>query len=113
MKKLSHAIAKLTSFTKTLRLDRLFVTVLVGFLLLATSVDSRQSDRPLEQEVRQEIQEANQKSERPKTTGEFKQEARGDVPATERIYNITRDSAESLKQFAEEYPRVTNKDAAE
>ncbi len=53
--------------------------------------------------MRERIQQTDRNSERPKTTGEFLDEARGDIPLDERVRNITRDSAEAFKQFGQEY----------
>ena len=49
----------------------------------------------------QRIRQHDQDSERPKTTGEFLEEARGDVPLNKRIYNITRDSKEAFEDLGE------------
>jgi len=45
-------------------------------------------------------------SQRPKTTGEFLEEARGDVPLNERLGNITRDSGEAFKDLGSEYSKA-------
>jgi hypothetical protein len=97
-----RAIANTISSLKKLRIDILFTAILVSFVLLVTNVDSRQSDRTSHESVLEEIHEANQSSARPKTTGEFLDEARGDVPLNKRIKNITRDSAEAFKQLGRE-----------
>jgi hypothetical protein len=100
----STVAANATSFFKQFRLERLFSFVLVGFLLLTTSdAYLAPNSRDLGNAMHQRLQQTDQNSERPKTTGEFLDEARGDVPLNERVRNITRDSAESLKQWGQEY----------
>jgi hypothetical protein len=83
-------------------LDSLFAAVLVGCLLLTTGVNATPSSQELGQAVHRRV-EATDQTDRPKTTGEFLDEARGDVPIDERLKNITRDSAEAFKKLGEEY----------
>ncbi|WP_416667075.1 hypothetical protein [Egbenema bharatensis] len=82
---------------------RIFAIALVGFVVFTTAVDLAQADETLGERMRDRIERADRNSDRPKTTGEFLDEARGDVPLDERMENIRRDSAESLKQFGQEY----------
>lgn len=95
--------AFLSSF-KQIRVEQVFSVVLVGFLFLTSSVSSEQKSGALGKAIRDRIDqtEADQ-SNRPRTTGEFLDEARGDVPAGERAKNITRDSVEALKELGREY----------
>ncbi len=62
-----------------------------------------QSDKSLGERMRERIRETDRNSERPKTTGEFEQEARDGVPLDERVQNIIRDSGEAFNQFGQEY----------
>ncbi|HEY9626314.1 MAG TPA: hypothetical protein V6C84_03350 [Coleofasciculaceae cyanobacterium] len=68
-----------------------------------SSANPNYSDNSLGQRMRDRIEETDRNSERPKTTGEFEQEARDGVPLDERIGNIIRDSGEAFKQFGQEY----------
>lgn len=60
------------------------------------------SSQELGRAVRQRVEQTDP-TNRPKTTGEFLDEARGDVPLNERLENITRDSVEAFKQLGAEY----------
>jgi len=96
------------AFVRNIQVKRFVAVFLfVGMLFLANvnpvsaktySDNETESSRFLER-----MEKADAKSERPKTTGEFLDEARGDVPLNERINNITRDSAEAFKQFGKLY----------
>jgi hypothetical protein len=103
MKRLvNYTAALLRSF----QLQRLFVTVL-AVLLITTGNDlsaapERATGQSLGESIRERISETDQ-SNRPKTTGEFLDEARGDVPLDERAKNITRDSVEAFKELGKEY----------
>ncbi len=83
-------------------LDQVMATVLAGCLLLTTGVNAAPSSQELGRAVRQRVEQTD-KTERPKTTGDFLNEARGDVPLDVRVENITRDSIEAFKKLGEEY----------
>lgn len=101
---MSSAIA----FCKKIQVKHFVAVFLaIGVLFLANTkpvlantnfANKAESSRYLER-----IQQADENTERPKTTGEFLEEARGDVPLNERVENITRDSAEAIKQFGNLY----------
>ena len=95
------AIALVSSFLKELHLERVLLVVLTFSLLLTANPIFGQDEKPVGQRVGEELHETSVNSERPKTTGEFLDEARGDVPLNERIGNITRDSKEAFQQFGE------------
>lgn len=99
----SEAAKKLVSALKSFKVDRLFAAVLVGFLLLTSNVYPKPNSVDVGDKIHERLQRTDQYSERPKTTGEFLDEARGDVPLDERLHNITRDSAEAMKQLGDEY----------
>lgn len=80
---------------------RLIAAILLAVLLVATNVNSAQAKEPIGERIGEQLHETSVKTERPKTTGEFKAEADGDVPFDERVKNITRDSAEAFGQFGE------------
>jgi hypothetical protein len=95
-------------------IKRVFTVVLVGFLVLTTSLNSsiesgRSSDnitRKLNKIVRQDD------ADRPKTTGEWNKEAREteDDPV-ERAKRIAKESGEALKQWGSVYSDTANKSA--
>ncbi len=95
-------VTNLVSSFKQIRVEQVLSLVLVGFLFLTTNVPSEQRSEALGKSIRERI-EATDQSDRPKTTGEFLDEARGDVPLDERIQNITRDSVEAFKELGKEY----------
>jgi hypothetical protein len=72
-------------------------------LILGTNMAPDRGPNSLSEKVQDRVDEANQRSERPKTTGEFLDEAQGDIPLDERIHNITRDSAEAFRDFGKGY----------
>ncbi|NJO81217.1 MAG: hypothetical protein HC827_23775 [Cyanobacteria bacterium RM1_2_2] len=95
-------VTNLVSSFKQIRVEQVLSLVLVGFLFLTANVPSEQRSEALGKAIRERI-EATDQSDRPKTTGEFLDEARGDVPSDERIQNITRDSVEAFKELGKEY----------
>jgi hypothetical protein len=106
---MKNLIGSASAFVKKLHVKR-FVAVLlvIGTLFLAnvnavsantfSGGQGTESSRFLEK-----MQQADEKTERPKTTGELLDEAAGDVPLNERINNIARDSAEAFGQFGKLY----------
>jgi hypothetical protein len=104
MKRLIASIAKaLHSF----QIERFFATALTICLLMTTGMNvsaapERATGEALGQNIRERIAETDH-SDRPKTTGEFLDEARGDVPLDQRAKNITRDSVEAFKELGKEY----------
>ncbi|MCU0527652.1 MAG: hypothetical protein MUF72_22870 [Elainella sp. Prado103] len=104
-----HAVA---TFCRQIKLDRYLAILLASFWLLVTPAYANPVDansnhntdaRALGQQIHNRLEQTDRGSDRPKTTGEFLDEARGDVPLDERFHNIVRDSAESLKQLGQEY----------
>jgi hypothetical protein len=91
----------LISSLKKFGLARFVAATLVAILLLATNINSAQAKEPIGERIGDQLHETSVKSERPKTTGEFKAEADGDVPLGERMKNITRDSKEAFGQFGQ------------
>ena len=123
---MKNLIGSARAFVKHVQIKR-FVAVLIviGLVFLAnvnavsantfSGGQGTESSRFLEK-----MQQADEQSERPKTTGELLDEAAGDVPLNERINNIARDSAEAFKQFgklyttgAEETARAVKENAQE
>lgn len=105
-----RAIAKISSFFQSVRVQSLATIFFASWLLIGTNVSSVQStstQQPSGQELLERIRQHDQDSERPKTTGEFLDEARGDVPLNERISNITRDSKEAFQDLGENVSQGT------
>jgi hypothetical protein len=102
---ISGAIAKINSLLKQLQVKQFLAFTLAAFLLLTTNtiVPGNQNQALSHKDG----------SERPKTTGEFLEEARGDVPLGERINNITRDSAEAFKDFGSIYTEGAKRAASD
>jgi hypothetical protein len=103
MKLLTNAIANLTSFLRGLRFKALFAFVLSSWLLVTASPALAAKNEPLGERALDRIHQADKRSERPKTTGELLDEARGDIPLGERVKNITRDSKEAFGQLGQEF----------
>lgn len=109
---ISNAIAHLNAFIKKIQVKSFLSVVLVGFLVFANhpnnvelpanNIQSGKSTNKAAAERIKDIAHQND-SARPKTTGEFLEEARGDVPLNERLDNITRDSVEAFKDWGSEY----------
>lgn len=100
---ISRVVSAAGTILQQWHLDRCFAVVALGVLLLTTGMNLNQPASPLSEKIHQRLQETDQYSERPKTTGEFLEEARGDVPLDERLHNIARDSAEAMGQLGQEY----------
>ncbi|WP_414566684.1 MULTISPECIES: hypothetical protein [unclassified Anabaena] len=99
---ISSTITQISSFLKKLQVKNLFAVVLVGFLVLTTSVDARQNNQALRENVREQIQQND--AQRPKTLGQWEKEARQteDAPI-ERLQKIGQESGEALKEFGSGY----------
>jgi hypothetical protein len=88
-----NIVAKISSFFQDFRAVPLAAIILASLLLIASDVNAApKNTQPSGEELLQRIRQHDQDSARPKTSGEFLEEARGDVPLNKRIYNITRDS---------------------
>lgn len=110
------AIAKISSFFSGVRVRSLTTIFLASWLLIGTNVSSMQNtptQQPSGKELLERIRQHDQDSARPKTTGEFLDEARGDVPLNERFSNITRDSKEAFKDLGENVSQGTKENVRE
>jgi hypothetical protein len=110
------AIAKISSFFQGVRVQSVATIFLASWLLIATDVNSLQNtptQEPSGKELLERIRQHDQDSQRPKTTGEFLDEARGDVPINERISNITRDSKEAFKDLGKTTSQGTKENVRE
>ncbi|MFW6296575.1 MAG: hypothetical protein ACOC04_05230 [Halothece sp.] len=100
-------MSKTNIFIRSLRekfqVKRLLSLVLVGFIFLATGVATEASSQRLTNRVDKIIHQDD--SQRPKTTGEWKQEARETEGSPgERAKRIANESAEAVKDFGSIYP---------
>ncbi|ACK69395.1 conserved hypothetical protein [Gloeothece citriformis PCC 7424] len=96
-----NVIDQTISFLKEYKIDRLFAGIFAVILLFVTNADLGNNSKPIGERIGEQQHETSVNSERPKTTGELLDEARGDVPFDERMKNITRDSKEAFQQFGE------------
>lgn len=112
---ISQATAYISSVLKEFQVKRFLAAVLVGFLLLTTNADLGRNNRSM-QSVSKKIDDVTHQidSERPKTTGEWKQEAR-EVKGSpgERLENIVEESAEAVKEFGGLYPDTAKRSGRE
>jgi cell division septum initiation protein DivIVA len=107
---ISRATAHITSLINGLQVKRFLAVVLVGFILLTTNVDSKQNNKALTKQVREQAEQID--SVRPKTTREWEKEAREteDSPG-ERLQNIAEESAQAVKEFGSLYPDTAKRTA--
>jgi hypothetical protein len=97
----STAIARVGAFLNGLQVKRLVMVLCVGLLVLTTNTQPPTGNKALTDKIDRTLNQ--DQTQRPKTTGEFLDEARGDVPLGERVENITRDSVEAFKKLGAEY----------
>jgi hypothetical protein len=107
---ISRSTAHITSLINGLQVKRFLAVVLVGFILLTTNVDSKQNNKALTKQVREQAEQID--SVRPKTTREWYKEAREteDSPG-ERLQNIAEESAQAVKEFGSLYPDTAKRTA--
>lgn len=110
---ISRAIAPVLSWVQGLQVQSLVIVALLGLLLLTPSVafaDVGSGNQGLTEKVRQLVHQGD--SDRPKTTGEWQQEAR-EVEGSpgERLQNIAEESAEAVKDFGKLYPDTADRTA--
>jgi hypothetical protein len=108
---IARATSHISSLLNSLQIQRFFAVVLVGFLLLTTSVDSGRNTRAVGEQLRQPSNQLD--SVRPKTTNEWYDEAREteDAPG-ERLQNIAEESAKAVKEFGSLYPDTAKRSAS-
>jgi hypothetical protein len=100
-KQRSITMKNLMASLRKLRFTRSIVAISVAVLLLATQISPAYAKEPIGERIGDQLHQTSVNSERPKTTGEFKAEADGDVPLDRRLKNITRDSKEAFGQFGQ------------
>ncbi|WP_017655802.1 hypothetical protein [Fortiea contorta] len=109
---ISRAVAHIGSVLKDLHFKRFLAIAIVGFVVLTTNVDGNHASKAVTKSLDRVVHQDN--SERPKTTGEWNQEARetkGDPG--ERIKRIGKESAEAVKDFGSVYPSTAKRSARE
>ncbi|QLE56787.1 hypothetical protein [Nostoc sp. TCL26-01] len=94
------------------QLKRFFAVVLVGFLVLTTNINSGRNSEAVTRRLDQVVHQDD--AQRPKTTGEWNQEAREteEVPG-ERAKRIAKESGEAIKQWGSLYPNTAQRSANE
>jgi hypothetical protein len=113
---ISQAVAQVSSLLRNLSVKRFLAIALVGFVVLTiNNVDNVDADRTSKAVTRKVDQLVHQDdSQRPKTTGEWEQEARETEGATgERLKRIGKQSAEAIKDFGSVYPDTAKRSARE
>lgn len=100
---LSKAVNSIFACIQAFQMQRFVAVALVAVIVLATTGNAAQADQSLGERMRNRVEQYDRNTERPKTTGQFLDEADQDIPLGERMQNIVRDSAEALNQFGKEY----------
>lgn len=110
---ISAAITKVQSWFDRLQAKQLLSIVMLGLILLATNVDPGLSKQAATNKIDKMLQQDDDPS-RPKTTGEWKQQAR-EVKGNpgERLKRIGDQSVDAVKEFGEMYPDVAKNSAKE
>lgn len=109
---ISRTIAYVRSVLQGLQAKQFLSVVLVGFLVLSTGLGSGDSTKAINKRVDNAIHQSN--SDRPKTTGEWQQEARETEGSPgERVQRIAKESAEAVKDWGSVYPDTAERSANE
>jgi hypothetical protein len=110
---INDSVAHFKSLLGKYRIKHLLGIVLIGCLLItntACASPSSAADSSLKQKVDAAIDRND--SPRPKTTGEWKQEARETENAPgKRLQKIAKESKEAVKEFGKVYPNTAEKSA--
>jgi hypothetical protein len=109
---IAETIAKINSFVNSLQVRQFLSAVLVAFVLLTTNVDPNLSNQAVSKRLDKVVHQDT--SQRPKTTGEWNQEARetqGDPG--ERLKRIGKQSAGAVKDFGSLYSEGAKESASE
>lgn len=101
-----RVVTAIGSLLKRLQVQQFLALVLVGLLFLSTNlakISASSDNQNLGEKVQKIVRQDD--SQRPKTTGEWQQEAR-EVEGSpgERLKNIAEESAEAIKDFGSLYP---------
>ncbi|MBE9180097.1 hypothetical protein IQ268_16115 [Oculatella sp. LEGE 06141] len=105
---ISGTIARINSQLKGIQVSRFLAVVLTGFLLLTTNVDSGRNNQTLGKKLDNTLHQID--SERPKTTGEWYDEARQTEDSLgDRVGNIAEESAQAVKEWGALYPNTAKR----
>jgi hypothetical protein len=110
---INSLIFPFTTWFRRFQIKHLLSLVLIGCLLMtntACASPSAATNNPLKQKVDAAIEKND--SPRPKTTGEWNQEARETENAPgKRLQKIAQESKAAVKEFGEVYPNTAEKSA--
>ncbi|MBD2388512.1 hypothetical protein [Cylindrospermum sp. FACHB-282] len=110
----TKALKTIKSIYQSFEFKRFFAVALVGFLVLATSLDSSIESGSSSNSVTRKLDKVvhQDDADRPKTTGEWNKEARQtENAAGERAKRIAKESGEALKQWGSVYPDTAKRSA--
>lgn len=107
-----EAAAKFGSFFKRLKVKQFLPTALALLILLTTNIALGQNDQAMGRSLNEVVHQED--SQRPKTTGEWNQQARETKGAPgERLKRIGEQSVEAVKDFGAVYPDTAQKSVSE
>lgn len=106
---MNQAINFLRSLASNLSIKQVLSVVLVGFLVLTTNSMPNDHNKAATKRIDTIIQQND--SDRPKTTGEWEQEAEEIDNVGDRIKRIGKESAEAIKDWAGLYPDTAERSA--
>lgn len=110
MNLISNAIERLSSWLNGFQVKRFLAVALVGFLVLATQVDTGRQAFSEQYQGRMDDLD----SVRPKTTGQWNKEARETAHnPDDRLERIKDQSGKALKEFGEMYSDTAKRTASE
>jgi hypothetical protein len=99
----ASAIAQISVLFNSLQLRSFLAVVLVGLISLTATIDPERNttQQLLTEKVQARLHQND--DQRPKTTKEWMNEAKQDVPLNQRMEDIAEDSAEAFKEFGAGY----------
>jgi hypothetical protein len=108
----SGITSKANSFLKSIHVRQLFPVLLTFSLLFSSHIGSTVNSKLVTEKLNEVVHQNG--SQRPKTTGEWNQEAR-EVKGEpgERLKRIGKESADAVKEFGSIYPETAQKSASE
>jgi outer membrane murein-binding lipoprotein Lpp len=113
MTSISGAIAYVRAVLKQLHVQKLLAAVVMSAILLIGNVSPGSSNEALGKAVRDRVNQVDQ-SDRPKTTGEWQQEAREtEGQPGKRIERVAKESGQAFKQFGSNYVEGTKEAAGD
>jgi hypothetical protein len=106
---ISSAIAQVNLLLKKFQVKQLLTVVWVGVLLLTTNLGIG-NDNSILNKGTDKVVSPND-AQRPQTTKQWMNEAKEDVPLTDRVGQIAEDSAEAVKDFGKMYQDTAKRSA--